>query len=248
MGAVLTLLADRFAPSTSAIGFLRLPLPAAAEGLAGWRRQLHGRVEVTNLSGDLPSMLRFLEPLTLAAAPKELLIQTAGEWTAYFGGSALGTDAVSTIGYLAGSLRCQGLAIAAVPHTWGTGLETPGRFGAVQFQLFGPEQTEFLNYVRTISVTADGNRWRFDANGAVQEFERTEAYSARRIRDRFTSEMLAQYCRALGVEPFAEEAYGPVGVRVASAMRLPPHTAHLTFAQAQARLGIVPGVAEDVSG
>ena len=90
------------------------------------------------------------------------------------------------MGYLSRTLQCQGVVVVSVPHTVGTSLETPGRLGGVQFELHGPLQTDFLNYVRTISVTHDGSKWRFDANGTVQAYEQTERYTARKVRDGFT--------------------------------------------------------------
>jgi hypothetical protein len=46
---------------------------------------------------------------------------------------------------------------------------------------------------------------------AIQPFEQTERYGAKRLVDRFTSDMLADYCRALGNELFDESFYGPHG-------------------------------------
>jgi hypothetical protein len=73
---------------------------------------------------------------------------SAGSWTAYFDNSLRGTDAVSAVGYLSRKLQCQGLAIRVKPHTIGVPGVRRGRAGAVQFELFGPLQTTFLNYVR----------------------------------------------------------------------------------------------------
>src|SRR5207248_6144953 len=146
---------------------------------ADWRRELHGAVTERRLEGDLVALVSQLQPLTGGVRPRELLLGTADEsWTAYLDCGIQGTDPISPIGHLTRTLQCQGLAVTAIPHTVGTGLEIPGRYGAVQFQMFGPLATEFLNYVRTLSLTNDRGRWRFDANGTVQDFERKELYSA----------------------------------------------------------------------
>jgi hypothetical protein len=47
----------------------------------------------------------------------------------------------------------------------------------------------------------DGGRWDFSAEGNPLPFEAMAAYGRRRIRDRFTAEMLYDYLEALGV-PF----------------------------------------------
>jgi hypothetical protein len=246
---VITLLSDRLAPVTSSIGFLRLPLDEATQALAEWRRHLHGKVGVTQLSADLPELVTALEPLTGGVRPRELLVATAeAAWTAYFDCGVQGGDPSSVVGHLTRTVRCHGVVVCSVPHTLGTSLETPGRYGAVQLELYGPLMTDFLNYVRTISLLHDGSRWRFDANGTVQDFEQTDSYRARRVRDRFTSEMLASYSAALGLRPFAADFYPGPAVVVESPVSPPDEGKVLSLAEAQRWLGITPGTAERVPG
>ncbi len=246
---VLTLLSDRFAPVTSAVGFLRLPLEEGLAGLRAWREQLHGAVEGVRLDGELPGFLERLQPLTGGVRQRELLVATvADDWIAYFDCGVQGGDPVSVVGHLSRSLQCQGVVVCSIPHTFGTSLEAPGRYGAVQFELFGPVATDYLNYVRTISLVHDGSRWRFDATGAVQDFEQTGSYSARRLRDRFTSAMAADYCRALGVRPFDSDFYGRRAVLLENPAVVPPGARILDLQATQHWLGIVPGVAERTTG
>jgi hypothetical protein len=80
-----------------------------------------------------------------------------------------------------------------------------GRYGSVPFELVGPELTNHSNYIRAISATNDGGKWVFVETRDPLPFEQVGAYKARRVRDRFTSEMLADYCRALGVHVFESE-------------------------------------------
>ncbi len=241
-----TLVDERFAPITSSIGFLELTIDDAARGLEKWRRVRHD-VTVVSAHEGFPEVLRRLEPLTTGVAPRELLV-AAGKWTAYFDNSLWGTDAVSAIGYLSRTLNCQGLAIRAVPMTIGSPTVRRGRSGAVQFELFGPFRTHFLNYVRTVGVTFDGSKWVFNANGAVQEFEDVDAYAAPRIRDRFTSEMLERYCQALGIDVFNAATYGPEAVFLESAMALPANGVAMTLAEAQELFEIKPGMAATLPG
>ena len=89
---------------------------------------------------------------------------------------------MSAIGYLSRKLQCQGLAILVeAPHNRLTG-SRGGRAGSVQFELFGPIKTTFLNYVRTVGVTFDGGKWVFEANGTEQPFEEHDTYRARPTR------------------------------------------------------------------
>lgn len=241
-----TLLQERFAPITSSIGFLELPIDDAAHGLEEWRRARH-EVAVIRPDDGFPEVLHRLEPLTSGARPRELLV-SAGQWTAYFDNSLRGPDAVSAIGYLSRKLKCQGLAVRVVPRTVGLPGVSRGRAGSVQFELFGPLQTKFLNYVRTVAVTFDGTKWVFNANGTEQEFEEVEAYRSRRVRDRFTSEMLERYCQALGLDVFNGDAYGPKAVFFESAVTMPVNGVVMTLAETQDWLEIKPGMAEQLPG
>jgi hypothetical protein len=72
---------------------------------------------------------------------------------------------------------------------------------ATQFHLLGPESEAPLRYVRTIDCGVyDSGRWEFNSWGAVQPFEELDAYSATRIRDRFSRAMLLRYLAALGID------------------------------------------------
>lgn len=239
-----TLLDERFAPITSSIGFLELPIDQVAAGIERWRRSLYTRVDIVQPSEGFPEVLRRLEPL-MAGVPRELVV-AAGRWTAYFDNSLHGTDAVPPIGYLSEQLGCQGLAVRAVPHTVGLPDLGHGRYGSVQFQLFGPLRTDYINYVRTLAAACDGNRWVFVATGTEQPFEEFEAYQKRRVRDRFTSEMLERYCQALGIDVFNPDIYGPDAVFFESAVPLPPNPRTMTLEQAQKEMGIVPGMAQQL--
>jgi hypothetical protein len=220
-----TLLSERFAPLTSSIGFLRLKLDEAADALIDWRRSLvPGRVTFDEVKTRFPDCLHALEPLTAGARPRELLVEASGGWTAYFDCSLRSADAVSAIGYLTRKAACQGLAVETVPHTVGAPGVKNGRYGSVQFQMFGPLKTHFLNYVRTVAVAFDGSRWVFSASGTEQWFEETEAYRARRVRDRFTSEMLGRYCKALDLDVFNADAYGPRSILLESGVKMPADT------------------------
>jgi hypothetical protein len=194
-------------------------------------------------------MLKRLPPLTGGVRPRELLVGTVGDcWTAYFDCAFQGSDPSSTVGHLSQALQCQGVTVSSAPHTVGTSLETPGRYGGVQFELYGPLQTDFINYVRTISAAHDGDRWRFDADGTVQAFEQTDRYQARRIRDRFTSEMLAAYAAELGLRPFDEDFYSDRGVLIETRQKVPREGKVMSLHDTQHFWGIVPGVADQIPG
>ncbi len=157
-----------------------------------------------------------------------------------------GPDPVGATSYLSQELGCQGVAIRCVPHTIGQPGIRDGRSGSVQFQLFGPLETDYINYVRSIVAAYDGSRWVFVSTGTEQDFEEPEAYRARRVRDRFTSEMLARYCRALGLDVFNPGAYGPGGVLVGQHVATREGIVVMNLAEAQEWLEIIPGMADRI--
>jgi hypothetical protein len=244
---LLTLLSERFAPITESFGFLEVPLNEAVQALGDWRKRLYRAVTVTPLSAGFPESLRALEPLVAGTRPREMLV-SAGKWTVYFDCGANGTDAVSVVGNLSRLLKCQAVLVTSKPDIRYVPGVTPGRSGHVLWELLGPIETDFLNYVRSVGVTFDEGRWRFDASGTVQDFEDTQAYASRRIRDRFNSEMLERYCQEMGIDVFNPDIYGPECVLFESVLNVESKSRRETIAEAQARLGIVPVAADSLSG
>jgi hypothetical protein len=98
--------------------------------------------------------------------------------------------------------------VVAVPHTL---RDDKGRHGAVMLELYGPKETHWLNYLRTLYVSNDGGRWVFGQSGEPLPFEKQERYQARKVRDRFTFDMLEEYLHHLGLSPFQEDFYLPQG-------------------------------------
>src|SRR5262249_42389236 len=68
---------------------------------------------------------------------------------------------------------------------------------------------------RAIDAAHDGGGWVFETSGDIQPYEKPEMYVARRVRDRFTPDLLEEYCRALGIRLFDEHFYGPKGILIA---------------------------------
>jgi len=167
-------------------------------------------VEVRPVSGTLEQVLTSLLPLTSGETQRDLFIPTRSGWTAYVENGWNGTDAASPMRYMARWLSIRGLRVVAAPHTLRK--HGGGRYGGVMLDVFGPEQPgKILNYVRSIYVSNDGGRWVFGHSGEPFPFEQVERYQARRVRDRFTFEMLKDYLRHLGLSPFEEDFYLPSG-------------------------------------
>ena len=205
------LLEDRWAPVTSTMGFLELGVEQAAQAFATWHRELMTprgiSVEVLPVTGTLEQVLSRLLPLTSGERRRHLFIPTRSAWTAYVADQWTGTDAASPMSTMARRLGIRCLRVVAVPHTL---RGDRGRYGAVMLDVYGPKQPGKLhNYVRALGASNDGGRWVFDQEGEPFPFEQVEKYQERRVRDRFTFEMLKDYLRHLGLAPFEEDFYVP---------------------------------------
>jgi hypothetical protein len=228
---------NTLAPLTFSVGFLEAPFASVIDANFQWIQPLYKTVEMVHSASDLRNALCQLVPLS-APPRRELLFATESNWTAYFDNGRNGPDAFPPISYLAQKLGCRGLVATCVPHT----LETEtgmarGTYGAVQFEMFGPVQREFLNYERSISVAYEAGKWRFDVIGMVQPFEEVAKYSARKIFDRFTPDMLERYCESLGVRLFDETFYSGPGELIAIRDTLPSNCVELTLEEARLEMG-----------
>jgi hypothetical protein len=232
------LLEDRWAPVTSELGFLETDAAHAARAFAAWQGKLQaGRgiaVEARPVSGSLEHVLSTLLPLSDPEVQRYLFLPTRSAWTAYLENSWRGTDAASSMAYMARTLGCRGMRVVAVPHTL---REKGGRYGMVALEVYGPQNIGTRNFLRTLYAANDGGRWVFGQSGEPFPFEKLEQYQARRVRDRFTFDMLEEYLRHLGLSPFEEDFYLPEGTPAWLVERkgpVLPHQKEYTLAQARA--------------
>jgi hypothetical protein len=206
------LLDDRWAPVTSEMGFLELDAERAARAFAAWHEGLLASrgvtVEVRLVAGSLEQVLSALLPLSDGEKQRHLFIPTRSAWTAYLDNGYRGTDAVNPIAHMAMTVGCRGIRVGVSPNTI---RKDKGRYGVVALEVYGPHQTAWINTLRALSVLNDGGRWVFDQLGEPFPFEKLEQYQARRVRDRFTLDMLKDYLGHLGLSPFEEDFYLPEG-------------------------------------
>jgi hypothetical protein len=209
------LLDDEYAPITSQIGFLEVDPARAIDAYASWQQQIQAergvKIERREVAGPLAKALESLLPLTTPERRRTLLVPTKSAWTAYFDNGNRGTDAFPPMSHLAQELKCRALKLSAVPDTK-EARGNPhgiGRYGAIVFELYGPEKTDWLNFVRAVSLTNQGKKWEFTEQGTPLPFEDTSAYKARKVKERFSFEALDRYAKALGISPFDEGFYLP---------------------------------------
>ena len=146
----------------------------------------------------------------------------------------------STVSLLSARIRCRGVRAVSVPNTI---RKTPsgelGRFGATMFEVYGRDSVShsLLNIRRSVCAANDGGRWVFDANGVAFEFEQPERYKARRIRDRFTPELLEEYLAHLGIRVFEPDFYESPQPAILVSEEGPSGSGFVEYSLDEARLG-----------
>jgi len=204
------------------VAFLEAGISECVETFVRWQEQIDrgspAQIRAIPVHGDIPTLVRTLAPMTSGVTRRYLFIATKTRWTAFFDNGHHGTDGAAPA-YLARIVPCRSV------HARLFRTDDNGGFPATIFELFGPEQTEWLNVIRSISAISDDGRWQFNETGHVQAFEDIARYKERRIADRFTPEMLEKYLIALGIDAFDEAFYGAdeaSGVLVDIDCALPP--------------------------
>lgn len=231
------LLDNRFAPLTHAWGFLEVPFQQAVDEAVRWTKSIFSKVDILHFELPLADALCSLEPL-ITPPRKKLLLSTKSNWVAYFDNGINGGDPSSFVGYLSQHLKCRGLAVTCIPHTISSNQrDEKGTYGAVRFELYAPEKREWLNLERSITAMNDKGEWIFETTGSVQPFEKIERYKAKAVKDRFTAELLEEYCAALGIRLFDEDFYGPTGLLIKICDPLPPDFIPISLAEARDRIG-----------
>ncbi len=177
---------------TSAIGFLEAPFDEAAHALRSWCRTqwLFLRFKKGQIQ-DARDVMARLFPMTNVGC-REVLLETDSRWVAYLNDSLLGADVHGTTSYLSEKLGTRGI-MAACSRDIGFGRKQISHHN-VRFSLYGPKPNPILNDLRNVQVTSDhgGRKWTFHESGKPLDFERTDAYKAKRVRDRFTVAMLEE--------------------------------------------------------
>ena len=208
------LLEDRWAPVTSTMGFLELGAEQAAQAFATWQRELMTprgiTVEVLPVTGTLEQALSSLLPLT-GGEMQRRPVHPDAQRLDRLRHQPVDRDGCRQPHALHGPEAEHPVPAGGrrAPHA----AQGPRRrYGAVMLDVFGPEQPgKIRNTVRALGAANDGGRWVFEQSGEPFPFEQVEQYQARRVRDRFTFEMLKDYLRHLGLAPFEEDFYLPPG-------------------------------------
>ena len=127
------------------IGFLEADFQAVIAAFSSWQQDLLNRRGNTLITSPLRSAgisasLSSLFPLTTVEPRRFLVTPTSSRWVALFDNSYPHPDVSGTVSYLARVIGCRGVRATLVPEG---GDQLPARI----FELYGPTETDCLNYV-----------------------------------------------------------------------------------------------------
>jgi hypothetical protein len=189
---------ERWQPITSDFGFIRAPIEDVVAEVLKWTRSNGIQYVRSEITSSFEDALQSLLPLSYMM-PRELFVQAKSGWVAFFRNGLKGADPFGPMSYLAKLLHVESMRVCSTAKDV--------MYPATIWELYGPEDTAFLNYRRAITAANDGGRWVFLEAGDRFPFERVEAYTLKRKRDRFTRDMLIDYLRHFQVDAFSEDFY-----------------------------------------
>jgi hypothetical protein len=175
-------------PATETAGYFETSAPVFAEWLAGalglpWRARGWA-------GGSLAEAVELVRPHV--PLRRYLLLPVSGGWTVLLNDGPLGTDVGVLPMHAARELHCRSVRAVAAAHR--------DKFPATIMEVYDPAAVDDpMLCRRAIYAVDDGGRWEFGESGERFEFEDVDAYRRRRVRDRFTPELLERYLIELGV-------------------------------------------------
>jgi len=210
---VTILLGGAASPIGWSVQFVDVPARDLLDELVRWRTGLGHRTEVSS-PRPYPDVLEDLTPFE-SPWTRELVLPCGDRWSAYLNNGRNGGDPTASAHAVAARLDARRVMGMHAPR------HGPGH-QSTQLWVHGPGGEGPSQHVRTLTADAADGRWSWYALGEPFDFEDTDRYTARRVRDRFDRSLLLRYLAALGIPADDDASYGP-GVIVQELVDHPVH-------------------------
>ena len=210
---------DHYAPVTTHLAFFEMPVSDLAQVLYDRNVKINKDcgfdwvVQKNAVRGTLSEKLHALLPMASGLPTKKLVSQTASRWSVYAVNKYPFGDVHSEPSYLSRVLKIRVLSIIMIKDVPG------GQPGSMQFVYRDgprtkPIETQYgiQHEIPARAVYAHKeSKWEFGAYGEPLPFEELDTYTAKRIKDRLTAEMIERYCRNLDIDLFDPDFYAGDG-------------------------------------
>ena len=242
------------APLTRQLLFVNAPLKRVVRQQLSMSKEFGKVAKARRAPRQLRQALMTLEPLCLSGDRNLFFATQNPQWTAVWSNLPRGNDGTNPMYALAIRLGVPGLSVGYSPDVQLADAAASRRqdggdqLGARTWRYYTPLADGSRLVSRSLYLARQsGKRWHFDAGGPELPFEDVEAYSERKLLDRLTPQMLADYSAALGVRPFDEDFYSGPGFMVeesnprrliAESRGQRPVLERYTLAEARTRLGL----------
>jgi hypothetical protein len=202
---------NKFLPITFNFYFVETSILNAATIYSGWSRYKNKKFTLENISGTLEEQMRYFNPMVNNLDTKFLFVDTTSSWSVFFQKDYEHPQSFCqfSVKKIARSAQCRGLTVTCS----GNACRNPDKtiFVDYDYIVFDYIDTD-ENDNRAIWLAREDNRWLFETYGKPLPFEQVDKYKEKRTRDRFTPDMLEQYCSSLGIQLLDPGFYGPHGI------------------------------------
>ena len=235
----MALLANRFAPLTFQVGFIRADLDAVVGQYIRWQHLLARLVTRSSVTGSLESKLERILPLD-DDGQRVLFSATQSPWTAVFDNRIEGGRNDGIVAVVSERLGVPGLVACDIPNTFDKSKPRGrrGMWGAIAIAEYGVADTGVWGFTRSVSLRNDVSGWRFHQLGRAWPFEDMARYEAPGATRRFDVAMLSVYCERFGIRLGDERFYEGAGIATRSTFLFLPARRSLSLAERQLQIGI----------
>jgi hypothetical protein len=206
------LLKNIMLPLTTTIYFIEASLSDTVAAYTNYERYRKLKYILKCVKGTTEENLKLLEPMYNRVEPKVLFVETASDWTAYFkrsywpSGNAFNSLSVEIF---SDRLKCRGVTATCAGDVF---IDNDGNITVDYDNVVFIYSDGRSDQKRSIWLTREDQRWSFETYGNPLKFEKVDKYKEKRTRDKFTPQMLEEYCAALGIHLFDENFYGSHGI------------------------------------
>jgi hypothetical protein len=200
---------DKYAPVTSGFSIVSARLDEVVDHWIEWQRgiwEVNGfKMPVRHMDGPLAPKLDALLPLDSRG---RLMTETRDGRIAIFANFG-GSNGSSDADYLAQHFGRDNLRVVLGKARKYEGNALMNRLPSVQFDWagYGRKSDHWLGYeFRSIAAHME-SRWEWHEHGTPFPWEETEAYTAKRIKDRLTPEMVERYAKHMGIDLLDPDYY-----------------------------------------
>ena len=181
---------EKLYPITCEMGFIESDFFDVIKFYIKWQskifRQYGVKLIKRDVSGNLEYVLKSLLPLISILPNRFLFIPTKSRWIMFLDNSHQGTDAQSSMAYMARKMNCRSLRVVACSDTL---VGNTGWLGATILSMYGKDIPGQYNCIRSIGVINEGDekrdRWSFDQFGTPFDFEDVKSKISKRLETKY---------------------------------------------------------------